>query len=247
VAEGALMGWFTDGLGYLFDADNWSGSGGLWQRLVEHVWLTLISVLVACLIAIPIGLWLGHVGRGGGLAINVGNVGRAIPTFAVIVLLYLAPAPFGVTTLSLVVALVLFCLPPLLTNTYVGMREVDRDTVEAANGMGMSGTQVLSRVEVPLAAGLILNGVRLAAVQGVATAAIAGTVGGGGLGRVITFGFRTQDRAVLVAGALLVTILALILEVSLAYVQRRVDVNRRAERAAKRVRMAPRIVAATSA
>lgn len=230
------MSWFTDGLAYLFDGSNWTEPGGLWERLVEHLVLTAVSVSISMLIAIPIGLWLGHTGRGGNIAINVSNIGRAVPTFAAIVLLIFAPAPFGAAhlTTSIVTALVLFCIPPLLTNTYVGMREVDRDLVEAATGMGMTGLQVLRRVELPLAAPLILNGVRLAVVQAIATVTIAGLVGGGGLGRTINAAYVSQNRAELVAGALLVTVLALLAEVLLALLQRRSDVGRRAERGARK-------------
>ena len=127
-------------------------------------------------------MWLGHIGRGGVLAVNVTNIGRAVPTFAVLTLLALAPAPFGLNTTSTLTALVLFALPPILTNTYVGMREVDPGAVDAARGMGMSGWQVTRRVELPLAVPLLMAGVRLAAMQVVATATIAALVAGGGLG-----------------------------------------------------------------
>ena len=230
------MNWLADGLAYLFDGSNWSGDGGLGQRLVEHIVLSAAVVVIGVLVAVPAGLWIGHTGRGSTLVINIGNIGRAVPVYAAVVLLVLAPAPFGVANLTrcVVTALVLFCIPPLLTNTYVGMREVDRDLVEAATGMGMTGSQVLRRVELPLAMPLILNGVRLAAVQTVATATIAGLVGGGGLGRTINAAFVAQDRAALVAGSLLVTLLALATEVLLAVVQRGVDLRRRADRAARR-------------
>ena len=241
------MNWFFEGFAYLFAGANWAGPGGLWERLVQHIELTAAALLIACLIAVPVGVWLGHVGRGGAVAINIGNVGRAVPTLAAIVLLFLAPPPLGPSTTSVVVALVLFCLPPLLTNTYVGMREVDRDTVEAATGMGMSTEQLLRQVELPLAAPLILNGVRLAAVQAVATATIAGVVGGGGLGRVINSAFVAQDTAQLVAGAILVTVLALIVEVALALLQRRADVMRRVDRATAGTAYDTESAAATSA
>jgi osmoprotectant transport system permease protein len=247
VAQGTLMNWVIEGFGYLFTPANWTGPGGLWERLVQHIGLSTAAVLIACVLAVPVGLWLGHVGRGGAVAINVGNVGRAVPTLAAIVLLFLAPPPLGPSTTSVIVALVMFCIPPLLTNTYVGMREVDRDTVEAATGMGMSSAQLLRQVEVPLAAPLILNGVRLAAVQAVATATIAGVVGGGGLGRVINSAFVAQDSAKLVAGAVLVTALALSVEAGLAILQRRADVRWGAERPATRTARESRSAAATSA
>src|SRR5919107_1593970 len=119
------MGWLFDALAWLGDGGNWSGPEGVAARLVEHVWLSAAAVAIACLIALPLAVWLGHIGRGGVLAVNVTNIGRAVPTFAVLTLLALAPAPFGLNTTSTLTALVLFALPPILTNAYVGMREVD--------------------------------------------------------------------------------------------------------------------------
>lgn len=206
-----LLAWFTD-------PDNWTGPGGVLVRTAEHVGLTAASVGLACLIAIPLGLWLGHTGRGGTLAINVSNVGRAVPTFAVLVILALGP--LGLSIWSTLVALVLFAVPPILTNVYVGVREVDPDARAAAVGMGMSGTQVLQRVELPLATPLVMVGVRVATIQVIATATIAALVAGPGLGRIITAGFGRQDQAQIVAGALLVAALALVTELGFAGVQR---------------------------
>lgn len=208
-------------LAWFVDPANWQGPSGVPARFVEHVGLSALSLLLAGLVAVPLGLWLGHTGRGGTLAINVTNIGRAVPTFAVLSLLALGP--LGLSTASTVLALVLFAVPPLLTTTYVGMREVDPDAVEAARGMGMGPDQVLRSVELPLAAPLIMSGVRLAGVQVVATATIAALVAGGGLGRIITSGFGRQDQAQVVAGALLVAALALATELLLSWAQRAVD------------------------
>jgi osmoprotectant transport system permease protein len=196
--------------------------------------------------SVPSACVSGNIGRGGAVASNIGDIGRAVPTFAAIVL-FLAPPPFGPSTTSVVVALILFCIPPLLTNTYVGMREVDRDVVESATGMGMSSSQLLRRVEVPLAAPLILNGVRLAGVQAVATATLCGRGRWCGLGRVINAAFVAQDPARLVAGAVLVTLLALAVELTLALAQRRADAKWRIQRPATRSGGEAREVAATSA
>ena len=220
---GQVVAWFTD-------RSHWQSESGVPNRLVEHVGLSAAALGIACLVALPIGLWLGHVGRGGALAVNVSNVGRAVPTFAVLVLLALAPAPFGLSTISTVAALVLFAIPPILTNSYVGMREVDPDVVDAARGVGMSGSQVLRRVELPLAVPLVMTGVRLAAVQVVATATIAALVAGGGLGRIITSGFARQDQAELVAGAILVAALAVAVEGLMEALSRAADPGRRARR-----------------
>ncbi|NDK25504.1 ABC transporter permease [Streptomyces sp. TR1341] len=196
---------------WLADPAHWSGDNGVWHRLLQHFLLTVVCLLLSCLIALPVALVLGHLGRGGALAVNISNVGRAVPTFAVLVLLLLTPVGNwgeGPT----VVALVLFAVPPLLTNAYVGMREVDRGVVQAARGMGMTGRQLMFHVELPLSLPLLMNGVRIAAVQLVATATIAALAGGGGLGRIITAGFNLASTPQVVAGALLVAVFALLVE-----------------------------------
>ncbi|MEU6844652.1 ABC transporter permease [Streptomyces sp. NPDC046716] len=201
----------TDAWNWLADSAHWSGDDGIWHRLEQHLVLTLVCLVVSCLIALPVALVLGHLGKGGALAVNISNVGRAVPTFAVLVLLLLTPlGQYGEG--PTVVALVLFAVPPLLTNAYVGMRGVDRGVVRAARGMGMTGPQMLWKVEAPLALPMIMNGVRIAAVQLVATATIAALAGGGGLGRIITAGFNLASTPQVVAGAVLVAGFALIVE-----------------------------------
>lgn len=223
------MSFFSDVGAWLSDGAHWKGSDGIPTQLATHLEYTAISVVIACVLAIPIALWLGHVGRGGTLAINVSNVGRAIPTFALLVLLFVA---IGVThrTLETVIALVAFAVPPLMTNTYVGIREVDPRAKEAARGMGMSGGQLLWRVEVPLAMPLIMDGLRLAVVQVVATTTVAALIGSGGLGRFVVDGFNNSDPGQYGGGAVLVAALALLLEGVFFLVQRRVDPSRRARR-----------------
>ncbi|MZD07002.1 ABC transporter permease subunit [Streptomyces sp. SID5785] len=201
----------TDAWDWLADSAHWAGDDGIWHRLTQHLVLTAVCLVVSCLIALPIALVLGHLGKGGALAVNISNVGRAVPTFAVLVLLLLTPlGQYGEG--PTVVALVLFAVPPLLTNAYVGMRGVDRGVVQAARGMGMTGRQMLFRVEAPLAMPMIMNGVRIAAVQLVATATIAALAGGGGLGRIITAGFNLASTPQVVAGAVLVAAFALLVE-----------------------------------
>lgn len=208
---GPLMNTLSDAWQWLTDSAHWAGDDGIWHRLTQHLVLTVVCLILSCLIALPVALVLGHLGKGGALAVNISNVGRAVPTFAVLVLLLLTPIGRwgeGPT----VVALVLFAVPPLLTNAYVGMRGVDRSVVQAARGMGMTGRQMLWRVELPLAMPLVLSGVRIAAVQLVATATIAALAGGGGLGRIITAGFNLASTPQVVAGAVLVAVFALIVE-----------------------------------
>ncbi|MGW0765770.1 ABC transporter permease [Streptomyces sp. NPDC002676] len=205
------MSTLTAAWDWLSDPAHWSGDDGVRHRLLQHLLLTVVCLLVSCLIALPVALVLGHLGKGGALAVNIANAGRAVPTFAVLVLLLLTPVGKwgeGPT----VVALVLFAVPPLLTNAYVGMREVDRSVVRAARGMGMAGRQLLFQVELPLSLPMVLNGVRIAAVQLVATATIAALAGGGGLGRIITAGFNLASTPQVVAGAFLVAVLALVVE-----------------------------------
>jgi len=210
---GDTLAWFLDG-------KHWTGRSGVPFRLFEHVQLTVGAVLIACVIALPIALFLGHIGRGGALAVNISNVGRAVPTFAILVLFAASPIGFG--NRATLIALVLFAIPPILTNAYVGVRGVDREVREAAVGMGMTGGELLRRVEVPLALPLISAGVRTAAVQVVATATLAALVGGGGVD-----GFGQQDRPMLLAGAILVAALALVTELGLGAVQNAVTPGRR--------------------
>ncbi len=214
---------------YLTDAGSWTGSGGMLQLLGQQLLLTVTALLVAVAVGLPVALWLGHLGRGGFLAINISNVGRAVPTFALLALLVTADfpgtdtlGPYGRAGLATLIALTLFALPPIITNAYVAVREVPADVVQAATGMGMSGRQRFVRVELPLALPLVVSGVRLALVQVWATATIAALVAGPGLGRVITDGFFRTDYGKGLAGAVVVAVVALVLEGLAALVQRAV-------------------------
>ncbi len=201
-----------DVFAYLTDGANWSGPTGIGTFMVQQLLLTFTALVVAMAIGLPLALYAGHRRRGGFLAVNVSNVGRAVPVFAVLLVLSLGPigseqfGPYGRAGLATLISLVLFALPPLITNAYVGITEVDRDIVEASRGMGMGEGKVFSSVELPLAMPVIMTGVRLALVQVWATATIAALVAGPGLGRIITRGFANQDTAVVVAGALLVAL-----------------------------------------
>lgn len=205
---------------------------GTLQRLQEHLAYTGLAVLLACAVALPLGLVLGHYGRFGTLAINLSNIGRAIPTLGIIILF--AISPLGADRFGISLALAAFALPVVLTNTYVGMREVDQEAVEAARGMGMSGGQVLRKVELPLAFPLIVAGVRSAVLQVLATAVLAASVGGGGFGRYLIDGLGSQDYPQLQAGAILVAGLALVVEIVLALIQRVIDPVARARPARRK-------------
>ncbi|GGZ23344.1 ABC transporter permease [Streptomyces nitrosporeus] len=220
------MGVVQEAFDWLTTGANWSGEDGAAHRLGEHLYVSGAALVVAAAIALPAALYLGHIGRGGALAVNLTNVGRAVPVFAVLALFMMTPLRDS-GFLPTVIALVLFAVPPLLTNAYVGMREVDRAVVEAARGMGMSGAQLFVRVELPLAYPMIMTGLRSAAVQVVATATIAAMVGLGGLGRIITAGFNTYDTAQVFAGAVLVASLALAVEGALVGLDRLLSPARR--------------------
>jgi osmoprotectant transport system permease protein len=209
----------SDTAAWLTDPAHWAGVDGVPHRLGEHLAVSGISVALACLIALPVAFVLGHLGRGGSVVVNLSNASRAVPTFGLLILLAVTPVGFG--NRATVVALTLFAVPPLLTNAYIGVRDVDPEVREAATGMGMTGRQLLRRVEVPLALPLVAAGLRTASVQVVATATLAAYVGGGGLGRLIADGFGRGDPAMTAAGGVLVALLALLVELALAMLQRR--------------------------
>lgn len=234
-ADGVRVNIFAETWRYLSDGANWSGADGIVARLLEQLLITGTALAVAVLIGLPLALWLGHLGRGGFLAINISNIGRAVPTFALLALLVAADwpgsadfGPYGRAGLATLIALVLFALPPLITNAYVGVREVPGELLEAADGMGMSSWQRFRRVELPLALPVVASGVRLALVQLWATATIAALVAGPGLGRIITEGFARNDYGQGLAGALVVAVVALFLELLAALVQRAAEPVRRA-------------------
>lgn len=218
-----------DVIAWYGDSDHWHGPSGVPTLLGQHVLLTLVSMLIASAVGLPVAVWLGHRGRGGTFAVNLTNVGRAVPIVALLSLLALGVfgtgtlGPFGRSGLATLVTLALFALPPIVTNTYTGMTEVDRDMVEAARGMGMAESEVLRRVELPLALPLIVAGIRLAVVQVWATATIAALVAGPGLGRIIVHGYDSFQTAEVVAGSLIVAVVALVLELGLALVQKLMD------------------------
>ncbi len=242
------MDTFVEVLDWLTAPAHWSGSNGIPVRLLEHLELSAVALALASAVAIPVGLYVGHARRLEFLAVSIAHLGRSIPSFAILVLAYLLflqlwPSlafGFGPT----VVALFLLAVPPILTNSFVGVQAVDPDTVEAARGMGMTERDVLLRLELPLAAPLIMAGLRTSAVTVVATATLAALIGGGGLGRFIIDGRATNDIPMVVSGAVLVAILSILTEASFALVERAVRPRmiskgpRRSPSFARRVRSA---------
>lgn len=216
-----------DAWAYLTDPASWTGQGGMLQLAGQQLLLTLTALLIAMVVGLPLALWLGHLGRGGFLAVNISNVGRAVPTFALLAILVTADwpgtavlGPYGRAGLATLLALAAFALPPIITNSYVAMREVPADIREAAVGMGMNGWQLFRRAELPLALPLVVAGLRMAVVQVWATATIAALVAGPGLGRVITDGFANTYYGKGIAGAVVVALMALVLEIGMGAVQR---------------------------
>jgi osmoprotectant transport system permease protein len=201
---------FGNAIEFLFN-----NTGLIWDKTVEHIWLSLASLGVAMVIAIPLGVWLGHLHRGSFVAINVSNIGRALPSLAVI---SIGLALLGVGFTNVMVALVILAAPVMLTNAYVAVDRVDQDAVRAAEAMGMKPLQVLLRVELPLALPLMFAGIRTAAVYVVATAPLAALAGGGGLGDIIvnqpTYGIEG-----VVAGSLAIAALAFATEGVFALLQ----------------------------
>lgn len=205
-----VVQWFTD-------PAHWAGSDGIPTRLAEHVRLSAESVLIGMVIALPIGIVLGHYGRFGNVAINISNVGRAVPSFALLVLSFQV---FGLGDAPIIVSLTALAIPPMVTNSYVAMREVDPDIKDAARGMGYRELAQILRIEIPLAVPLLMAGIRTSAVQVVATATLAALIAGGGFGRYIIDGLAQFDYTKLMAGAILVALLALATEFGLAALER---------------------------
>ncbi|MCZ4498636.1 MAG: yehY [Marmoricola sp.] len=222
-----VLDWFRD-------SENWHGPDGVPTLMGQHLLLTATAVLIAMAVGLPLSLWLGHRHRGGLLVINLTNIGRAVPIVALLSLFSLTVlgtghlGPYGRSGLATLVTLALFALPPIVTGAYTAVVEVDPDVVEAARGMGMSELEVLRRVELPLAAPLIVAGLRLAVVQVWATATIAALVAGPGLGNIITFGYANNKTAVVVSGSLIVAVSAVLLELGFLGLQKVVDPRPRA-------------------
>jgi osmoprotectant transport system permease protein len=214
-----------DGLAWLVAPEHWTGADGIPTRLIEHLTISGVSLLVAVLIALPLGLFIGHTGRGALLAVNVANIGRAVPSYAVLVMilpisLRFFPQSGGLDFIPTFGAMTLLAIPPIVINAYAGLREVDRELVEAARGMGMRERQILRRVELPLALPVVLGGLRTASVQVIATATLGAIVALGGLGRYIIDGIARREYDRMVAGVILVAALAIAVELVFIAFQR---------------------------
>jgi osmoprotectant transport system permease protein len=216
------MSAWSEFVDFIGTSDNWWGRRGIATRTWDHVKISVFSTAVAAAVAVPLGLWLGHIRKGGGAATAVVNVGRAVPSFAILSLAYLLSLQwgFGIGFWPTTVALVALAIPPIFTNTHAGITGVDPAVVDAARGMGMRGGELLLRVETPNAVPLLLTGLRISAVQVVATATLGAFVGFGGLGAFINEGFRQLDDGKLLTGAVLVAVLAIATELLFGVGQR---------------------------
>jgi osmoprotectant transport system permease protein len=212
---GEVAAWFAD-------PATWSGRDGIPVRLFEHLWISGVSLAASIGIGLPLGLAIGHTGRGAAAVVAIANIGRAVPSLGLLGLAFLLLLPFGlgVGPVPGILALIALGIPPIIVNTYVGLREVDRDLIEAARGMGMREREVLRDVEVPIALPVILAGVRTSAVQIVATATLVAVLGGGTLGQLILIGFNVGDQVRIFGGALVVAALSIATEVGFALLQR---------------------------
>lgn len=212
---------------WLVSGDQWAGTDGIAHRLGEHFQYSILATVAAAVIALPLGLLIGHTGRGAFLAINLAGFGRALPTVGLVTLVFLIS---GLSMWPVYISLVALAVPVIVTNTYAGMAAVDPEIKDAARGQGMTGPQILWQVEIPLALPLIMTGVRLAVVQVVATATIAAYVSFGGLGRYVFDGLAQRDLVQVLGGAVLVAVMAVALDLALGGLQRLLFRHRTAAR-----------------
>ena len=208
------MNFLQQALAFIFTAENWAGPSGLGARIVEHLEYTAVAVFFSALIAVPLGMVIGHTGRGTFLVVTAVNALRALPTLGVLLLGVLL---WGLGLVPPTVALMLLGIPPLLAGTYAGIANVERTVVDAARSMGMTESRILLRVEVPNALPLILGGLRTSTLQIVATATVAAYASLGGLGRYLIDGIKIREFHIALVGAIMVTALALILDAALAF------------------------------
>jgi osmoprotectant transport system permease protein len=215
---------------WLSDPAHWSGTNGVPFRLAQHIGISLASVGIAGAIALPLGLYVGHTGRGQAFAINLANIGRAIPSLAAIALVVpftqMLDPQLGFNLYPTLIAMVVLAVPPILVNAYAGVAEIDRELVDSARGMGMTERQILGRVEIPIALPVIVGGLRSASVQVIATATLGAIYGLGALGGYIVEGVAQRDDGRLFAGVFLVALLALAAEGGLGLAQRKLSWSR---------------------
>ncbi|SFR78945.1 osmoprotectant transport system permease protein [Agromyces sp. CF514] len=213
------MNYFAEGFAWILDPVNWTGPGSIPQRLTEHLAVSGVVLVIAALIALPVGALIGHTGRGREVAVMVSGGLRALPTLGVLTLFGLW---IGIGLTAPILALVILAIPPLLAGAYAGFESVDRRTVDAARAMGMREIQIVGGVELPLGLPILVGGIRSASVQVIATATLAAYLADEGLGRYIFEGLKTRDYAEMLGGSMLVIALALVVDGVFALLQRSV-------------------------
>ena len=211
------MNLLLEAIAWILDPANWTGAGSIPERIMQHLAISATVLLIASLIAVPIGMFVGHTGRGKDVAVTVSGGLRALPTLGLLTLLGLS---IGIGLQAPIIALVVLALPPLLAGAYAGLESVDRRTVDAARAMGMREGQVIGKVELPLGMPIIVGGIRSATLQIVATATLAAYIADDGLGRFIFAGLKTRDYAEMLGGSILVILLALAIDGLFAIIQR---------------------------
>ncbi len=211
------MNLFADALAWITDGSHWGGATGIDHRILQHLAVTFASVLISAVVAIPLGVLIGHTGRGRLVVVALAGAVRAVPTLGLLTLLGLW---LGIGLQAPLLALVALGFPSLLAGAYAGIEAADRGAVDAARAIGMSEWQIVTRVEIPLGADVILGGIRAATLQVVATATLAAYISDTGLGRYLFAGLKTRDYTQMLAGALLVAVLALLLDLTMAGLQR---------------------------
>lgn len=211
------MNFFAEAFAFIGDGSSWAGPNGIPTRLGEHLWYSVVAVALASVVAVPVGFAIGHTGRGRAIAVAVSGGARALPTFGVITLI---AGAVGIGLTAPMISFVVLAIPSVLAGAYAGFEAVDRSTVDAARAVGMTEWQIVTRVEVPLGLPLLIGGIRSAVLQVVATATLATIVGSGGLGSYIIIGLRANDYGRMLAGSILVIVLAVALEAVFSVVQR---------------------------
>lgn len=219
------MGIWDQFVDYVADPATWSGPGSFWIRLFDHVWVSVAATVIAFVLVFPMALYLGHIRKGSQAATAVVNIGRALPSFGILAIAFVVLVEMGAgvgTPWSILVALIALAAPPVFTNTIAGIQAVEPATIEAARGMGLTERQILVGIELPMAMPLVMEGLRIAFVQVIATATLGAIVAWGGLGRYIIDGFAVRDNGEILFGALAVGLLAIIAEFGFSLIQRAV-------------------------
>ena len=211
------MNLFADAVAWILDPAHWGGPGGIDTRVIEHIAISLLVVGIATAIAVPIGYLIGHTGKGRGIVVALAGAVRALPTLGLLILLALN---LGIGLQAPIIALVVLAVPSILAGAYAGFDAVDRRVIDAARAVGMTEMQIVFKVEIPLGLPLLMGGLRSAVLQVIATATLADYVGGGGLGSFIFHGLQTGEYPEMLAGSIVVVILAIIFEIIFSTLQR---------------------------